>query len=202
MNLAHLAASSFPTVTTIWLVLLAAVVVAGLAGLLFLLRELGLSDAHAIELEREIERLHDRIFELADSEERLRDLAKVPGDYVVRRDKHGRIIFANDDFARLAGRARDELIGSRHDLAVTQSQFVRVCENGTRLIDEAVACDRGLRWILLARGDDPDAERPRCPARRPRRHRPHLERASARRGAGQGRGGKRGEVSISCNRQS
>src|SRR5262245_57601686 len=147
MTLASLDLPSIPTVATAWIVALAIAGTAMLAGAAFLIRELRRSEAQTAELETEIEHLHDRIFELSDNEERLRDLAEAQGDYIVRRDGHGRIVFANEGYARLTGMMRGALLGRTDQLCVKEARFVRTCDNGARLVDEAIECGGELRWI-------------------------------------------------------
>jgi PAS domain S-box-containing protein len=139
--------SGLPLTTVAWLSALTLVGGTALAAIFLLLRDLGRLDAHAHELEAEIEKLHDRVFELADSEERLRSLVEARGDIIVRRDERGRIVFANESFARLVGAARDTLPGQEYRLEVKNRQFLRVYDNGAREIDEAIESAGELRWI-------------------------------------------------------
>jgi PAS domain S-box-containing protein len=129
--------SGLPLTAVAWLSALTLVGGAALAAILLLLRE----------LEAEIEKLHDRVFELADSEERLRGLVEARGDIIVRRDERGRIVFANEGFARLVGTARDALAGQDYRLKVRNRQFLRVYDDGAREIDEAVESAGEVRWI-------------------------------------------------------
>jgi hypothetical protein len=71
--------SGLPLTAVAWLSALTLVGGAALAAILLLLRDLGRTEAQAHELEAEIEKLHDRVFELADSEERLRGLVEARG---------------------------------------------------------------------------------------------------------------------------
>ena len=67
---------------------------------------------HAAALEAEVERLQDRTWRLAESEERYRSLIEAQLDVIVQRDRSGRITFANERFAELMGTSRETLIGS------------------------------------------------------------------------------------------
>jgi len=59
----------------------------------------------------EIEGLADRMWELQESEERLRGLVDALGDIVVHRDRHGGIVYTNKVFADLVGADRRDLVG-------------------------------------------------------------------------------------------
>lgn len=59
----------------------------------------------------EIEGLADRMWELQESEERLRGLVDALGDLVVHRDRHGGIVYTNKVFADLIGADRRDLVG-------------------------------------------------------------------------------------------
>lgn len=58
---------------------------------------------------------------LAESEERYRLLVETMAEGVASLDMNGRISFVNDEFCRMMGYSRDELIG-RHHLEVVQPQ--------------------------------------------------------------------------------
>ncbi|MDJ1159488.1 ATP-binding protein [Chelatococcus sp. SYSU_G07232] len=98
-------------------------------------------------LEAEIERLHDALWEMSESEQRYRSLIEAQGDIIVRRDGTGRITYANDAFARLAHRPRETLIGSAYALPVRESEPGRPGTDGAWLVDEAIEVEGGLRWI-------------------------------------------------------
>lgn len=59
----------------------------------------------------ELEGLADRMWELQESEERLRGLVDALGDLVVHRDRHGAIVYTNKVFADLVGTDRRDLVG-------------------------------------------------------------------------------------------
>jgi signal transduction histidine kinase/CheY-like chemotaxis protein/HPt (histidine-containing phosphotransfer) domain-containing protein len=65
----------------------------------------------------------------------------------VRRDRTDRITYANDAFCALAGRARDELIGSHFGLPVLEQGEVTLGPDGARVHDQRVASADGPRWI-------------------------------------------------------
>ncbi|APF38749.1 hypothetical protein BOQ54_16650 [Chelatococcus daeguensis] len=115
-------------------------------------------------LEAEIETLHDSVWELSESREHYRSLVEAQGDVIVRRAQDGRIIYCNDAFARLAGRAREELIGSHWQPVVREISDVRLSTTGARIFDEAIEFGSGIVWIswieTLAIGDS-GAERQR-----------------------------------------
>jgi PAS domain S-box-containing protein len=102
---------------------------------------------HASALEAEVERLQDRVWRLAESEERYRSLIEAQLDVIVQRDREGRITFANERFAGLIGEPREALIGSDARPRILESGPVRVGQDGARLIDEAVQTPAGVRWL-------------------------------------------------------
>ena len=65
------------------------------------------------KIQAQNEALADRNWELKDAEERARHLFEAQGDFVVRRDSDGTITFVNDAYCQLAGRAREQLVGSQ-----------------------------------------------------------------------------------------
>src|SRR3954452_1988142 len=119
---------------------------AGLGALLLLVRSRRLR-RHAASLETEVERLQDRTWRLAESEERYRSLIEAQLDVIVQRDREGRITFANERFAGLIGEPREALIGSAARPKVLDSGPPRVGQDGARLIDEAVQTPAGVRWL-------------------------------------------------------
>jgi signal transduction histidine kinase/DNA-binding response OmpR family regulator len=101
----------------------------------------------ASALASELETVQDRLWRLAESEERHRGLVEAQLDVVVQRDAAGRITFANEGFAALVGMPRDDLVGSTVQPAVEASRPLTVRPDGVRLVDEAFATPEGLRWI-------------------------------------------------------
>jgi len=124
-----------------------------LAGLALVLRGLRgrrswlRSDRPATTLEADIERLQDRTFLLAESEERYRSLIEAQRDIIVQRNQAGLITFANEAFARLAGQPRENLIGSPLTLEVIERGEQRIRADGARQVDEAIRTSAGVRWL-------------------------------------------------------
>jgi PAS domain S-box-containing protein len=102
---------------------------------------------HAAALEAEVERLQDRTWRLAESEERYRSLIEAQLDVIVQRDRAGRITFANERFAELMGTSRETLIGSGERPTVIESGAPRIGADGARVVDEAVRTPDGVRWL-------------------------------------------------------
>jgi PAS domain S-box-containing protein len=130
-----------------WLAPLAALAATLLVATALLLRDHLRLEQHALSLEGQAERLQDRMWQLAESEERHRSLIEAQVDLIVQRDGQGRILYVNENYARLAGRRRLDLIGSTKELAVVESGPVYMRHDGTRLVDEAIATGEGVRWI-------------------------------------------------------
>jgi PAS domain S-box-containing protein len=103
--------------------------------------------SHAAALEAEVERLQDRTWRLAESEERYRSLIEAQLDIIVQRDRGGRITFANERFAELMGTSRETLIGSDERPTVIESGAPRIGADGARVVDEAIRTPAGVRWL-------------------------------------------------------
>lgn len=131
-----------------WIVVTTAFAAVGVGSALALLREHSRLERRLRSLEDENEIQQDRLWKLAESEERHRSIVEAQLDVIVRRDGAGRITFANDGYAALVGRPRDALIGARTCPRVVETGAVRRREDGTRLIDEAIDAGTGdLRWF-------------------------------------------------------
>lgn len=104
-------------------------------------------EQQAARLDAEVEGLQDRIWRLADSEERYRGLVEAQLDIIVQRDAAGAITFANEGFARLAGQGRESLIGSTGSLPALESRSAHLRADGVKLWDEAFPMPGGTRWI-------------------------------------------------------
>jgi PAS domain S-box-containing protein len=109
-------------------------------------------------LEETVEQLTDRVFELAESEERHRGLIDAQGDIIVRRDREGRITFANRAFADLVGQDSDALVGSQAAADVRARSDERREADGSVSVDEFVATAVGGRWIAWRHHPVRDAE--------------------------------------------
>ncbi|QCI64353.1 PAS domain-containing hybrid sensor histidine kinase/response regulator [Phreatobacter stygius] len=125
----------------------AAFAVAAMAGLARLVHVRGALLRKTAALEETVEGLTDRVFELAESEERHRDLVDAQGDLIVRRDRQGIITFANQSYAALVGEPPDGLVGrttGHHVIAVTAERHEL---DGSHSADERIATAEGERWI-------------------------------------------------------
>lgn len=105
----------------------------------------GLRDQVAA-LVHDAEALNDRLWNLADSEERYRSLIEAQGDLIVRRDG-ARIVYANRAYAALFGAGEQDLVGSRMLLPQLASRPIVLLEGGARSFDECLATYEGERWI-------------------------------------------------------
>ena len=109
--------------------------------------------------EPEAEHLHDRIWRIAESEDRYRALVAATTEIVVQRDGQGRITFADEGYARLLGREPIDLIGAPIDLEVLERGEIEVGADGVRRMEAQVrAVDGRMRWfafveIPVAHGD-------------------------------------------------
>lgn len=111
-----------------------------------LLRERQQATQQAKALTRDVEKLSDRLWELADSEERYRSLIEAQGDLIVRRSE-GRIIYANPAYAALIGKNEAEAVGSFEQPHVRVARPVQALPGGARVFDECIEIDGGERWL-------------------------------------------------------
>lgn len=97
--------------------------------------------------EDQIETLTDRLFELAEREERHRHLLDGQGDLIVRRDAGGAITFANRAYALLLGSTSDDIVGTTDRPQVLKT--VRDLRSGEPIDgeDDLIATPDGARWI-------------------------------------------------------
>ena len=139
--------ASLPIGAGAGLVALAALLVAAVIASVVLLRDHLRLEQHARTLETEVERLQDRTWRLAESEERYRSLIEAQLDLIVQRDRAGRITFANERFAELMGGSAESLIGTEERPTVIESGLPRIGHDGARVIDEAIQTQAGVRWL-------------------------------------------------------
>ena len=157
--------SSLPSGAGAGLVALSVLLVAAVIAATVLLRDHLRLEQHAIALEGEVERVQDRTWRLAESEERYRGLIEAHLDLIVQRDRKGRITFANARFADLMGASADRLIGTEERPTVVESSQPRIGLEGARVVDEAIQTQAGVRWLswvetsMVGRGGAPELVR-------------------------------------------
>lgn len=109
----------------------------------------------------EMEHLADRMWELQESEERLRGLIDALGDLVVHRDRDGRIVYANRIFASLfgcepralSGKTLEELgidVGMLPDAGLAGSEVLSSCD----VPIETTVGTRWFSWVELSVRDE------------------------------------------------
>jgi PAS domain S-box-containing protein len=123
-----------------------ALIVAACGALALLARRNRLLAAELAHTVDRAEELADRNWELKEAAERNRDLLDALGDVIVRRDGDGRIVYANDAFCRLAGRAAAALTGTAFALPVLEQGAIAALADGTRIHDQKIDAE-GPRWI-------------------------------------------------------
>jgi signal transduction histidine kinase/CheY-like chemotaxis protein len=111
-----------------------------------LLRERREVTQQARALSADVEKLSDRLWELADSEERYRSLIEAQGDLIVRRSE-GRIVYANAAYAALIGKSEAEAVGSVEQPRVRITRPVQALPGGARVVDECIETEDGERWL-------------------------------------------------------
>jgi PAS domain S-box-containing protein len=99
------------------------------------------------ELEVGLDEAADRNWEIREAQERTTTFFEAQDDMIVRRDGTGAITYANDAFCALAGRAREELLGSNFAPPVLEQGETVLLADGARAHDQKIAAADGARWI-------------------------------------------------------
>ncbi|MEQ8266221.1 MAG: response regulator [Parvibaculum sp.] len=114
--------------------------------------------AHLAEIETlqaRIETLRDEKWEIAEREERYRDLVRAQGDVIIRKDLQGRLTYVNDIFCDTFGKLRTEVIGRTFVPDLPEGERPRMLASFSGLsmppyrirFDERTLTTRGPRWI-------------------------------------------------------
>jgi len=98
-------------------------------------------------LEARLDEAEDRHWEIREAQERANSFFEAQGDVIVRRDGNGAITYANDAFCALAGRARENLMGTAFALAIEEQGPATLLADGTRVHDQKIAAPDGAHWI-------------------------------------------------------
>ena len=99
------------------------------------------------QIEAALDKAADRNWEIREAQERDKNFFEAQGDVIVRRDGNGAITYANDAFCMLAGRTRDDLLGTGFVLPVEDQGEVALLADGTRAHDQSILTSEGPRWI-------------------------------------------------------
>ncbi len=81
--------------------------------------------AEVRDLEVRLDEAADRNWEIREAQERTASLLEAQDDVIVRRGDDGAISYANDAYCALAGRSREDLLGSRLHLAGSGTRLSR-----------------------------------------------------------------------------
>jgi PAS domain S-box-containing protein len=135
-------ASSVP----VWSLTVIGLAIMASLGVVLLLIQRGRILRQAATLAQDVETLNDRLWALADSEERYRSLIEAQGDLIVRRHD-GRIVYANAAYAALLGLSEDEAAGSEAQPRLIAARPAQALDDGARVFDECLATPDGERWI-------------------------------------------------------
>ena len=84
------------------------------------------------ELEARLDEAADRNWEISEAQERTASFLEAQDDVIVRRDGDGAITYVNDAFCALAGRAREDLVGTAFTLPVLEQGETTLLADGTR----------------------------------------------------------------------
>jgi PAS domain S-box-containing protein len=99
------------------------------------------------DMETRLDDAADRNWEMSEAQERARSFFEAQDDLIVRRDGGGAITYVNDAFCRLAGRPREELVGSALALPVLEQGESTMLADGTRAYDQKIDGGGEERWI-------------------------------------------------------
>ncbi|MBI1260188.1 MAG: response regulator [Rhizobiales bacterium] len=113
---------------------------------------------HAREVEllqARLETLRDENWELAEREERYRDLVKAQGDVIIRKDLKGRLNYVNDVFCDTFSLTRADVIGKQFLPEVPEGEQQKILGSFSGLalppyrvrFDQRVQTSRGPRWF-------------------------------------------------------
>lgn len=130
-----------------WTIMATVIAVAASLCALMLLRDHLRIERHAAGLEREIEKLQDRLFDLSDRAERHGALLEAHGDFITRQDREGRLTFVNEAYAQLLGASPDALAGRLPPAPLRETMPPLPRNDGARLIDQCIETPSGERWI-------------------------------------------------------
>ncbi len=148
-------------------------------------------------LETRLDQAEDRHWEFREAQERAKSFFEAQGDVIVRRDGNGAITYANDAFCALAGRPREDLLGTSFALGGrTARRHHAPGRRHPRLRPENRHARRRA-LDRLARSHGALRPRQRNAKRRPRRHRPRHRRTRAGRRARSGGGRQPRQVAFS-----
>ncbi|MBS0249733.1 MAG: response regulator [Proteobacteria bacterium] len=102
---------------------------------------------HPMRVDEDIEDLKDADWRLSDKAVRYRQLLDSQRDFIVRRAKDGRLVFANTAFLEAFGVRSEDILGSRFRPHILRSEAtVGMSTTSLRTI-ELLPTQRGKRWI-------------------------------------------------------
>src|SRR5208283_5332388 len=99
------------------------------------------------DFERRLDEAADRNWEIREAQERTASFFEAQDDLIVRRNHAGAITYVNDAYCALAGRPREELLGTDFALPVVEQDETGLLTDGTRSQDQKIAAADGARWI-------------------------------------------------------
>jgi PAS domain S-box-containing protein len=127
--------------------LLTGVAIAACGALALMVRRNRAQQEEIERLDLRLEDFSDRAWEVKEAEDRAKSFLEAQGDVIIRRDSAGCVTYVNDAFCKLAGRGRDELIGSAFILPLVAQGELAVLPDGTRVHDQQIETSEGPRWI-------------------------------------------------------
>ena len=99
------------------------------------------------DFESQLDEAAYRNWEIREAQERTASFFKAQDDVIVRRDSTGAVTYVNDAFCLLAGRAREDLLGTQFYLPVLEQGETSFLADGAHAYDQRIAAAAGARWI-------------------------------------------------------
>jgi PAS domain S-box-containing protein len=96
--------------------------------------------------ETRLDEAADRNWEIREAQERTASFFEAQDDLIVRRDGSGSITYVNDAYCALAGKSREQLLGTAFNPPVLEQGEPKLLADGARAYDQKIAADGG-RWI-------------------------------------------------------
>lgn len=110
--------------------------------------KIALREREIVALRQALESLHDREWELRESEERYRTMAEAFGDLAMLRDSAGRILFVNEPFARILGGSPQAIIGTKPEPKIIRSAIqTGAVANSPAASEVELETPTGPRWF-------------------------------------------------------
>jgi len=100
-----------------------------------------------LQLKHQIEELHDRNWELQESEERYRGLAEAFGDMILHRNSHGKVIYVNDAVVKGFNKPAEYFLGKEFKPNILEEIHQTGHDYPAIIKEVKIEMADGLRWL-------------------------------------------------------